>query len=47
MLSAIECIFREFKDQCRTQHALINKFVGQKEFKISVQCLEQKYGYSS
>ena len=35
MSSAIECVFQEFKDQCNIEHALINKFVGPKEFKIS------------
>ena len=42
MLSAIECVFREFKDECRIENALVNKFVGPKELKISVQCIEQK-----
>ena len=42
MSSAIECVFREFKDECRIENALVNKFVGPKEFKISVQYIEQK-----
>ena len=42
MSSAIECVFREFKDECRIENALVNKFVGPKEFKISVRCIEQK-----
>ena len=42
MSSAIECVFREFKDECQIENALVNKFVGSKEFKISVQCIEQK-----
>ena len=41
MSSAIECVFREFKEQCRIKNALFNKFIGPKEFKISVQCIEQ------
>ena len=41
MSSAIECVFREFKEQCRIKNALVNKFIGPKEFKISVQCIEQ------
>ena len=40
MSSAIECVFREFKGECLIENALISKFVGPKEFKISVQCLE-------
>ena len=42
MSSAIECVFREFKDECRIENALVNKFVEPKELKISVQCIEQK-----
>ena len=42
MSSTIECVFRELKDQCLIENALINKFVGPKEFKISVQCLGRK-----
>ena len=42
MLSAIECVFRKFKDECLIKNVLLNKFVGPKEFKISVQCLERK-----
>ena len=41
MSLAIECIFREFKEQCRIENALINKFIGPKKFKISIQCIEK------
>ena len=41
MSSAIECVFREFKEQCQIKNALLNKFIEPKEFKIFVQCIEQ------
>ena len=37
MSSAIECVFREFKEKCQIKNALVNKFIGPK----SVQCIEQ------
>ena len=37
MSSAIECVFREFKEKCQIKIALVNKFIGQKP----VQCIEQ------
>lgn len=41
MSSAIECVYREFKENCQIEHVLINKFVGPKEFKISIQCVKK------
>ena len=37
MSSAIECVFREFKEKCQIKNALVNKFIGPK----SVQCIEE------
>ena len=42
MSSSIECVYEEFKEKCNIEHALINKFAGPKEFKISIQCIKKK-----
>ena len=40
-MSAIECVFKEYKENCKIKGAMINDFCGPKEFKISIQCLGQ------
>ena len=40
-MSAIECVFKEYKENCKIKGAIINNFCGPKEFKIFIQCLEQ------
>ena len=48
MLSAMECVYQEFKEKYKITNALINKFTGPKEFKISIQCIEKNIDiYSS
>ena len=41
MLSAMECVYQEFKEKYKITNALINKFTGPKEFKISIQRIEK------
>ena len=41
MSSAIECVYREFKEKCNIKNASISKFTGPKEFKISAQCIKE------
>ena len=40
-MSEIECVFKEYKENCKIKGAIINNFRRPKEFKISIQCLEQ------
>ena len=47
MSTTIDCVYRDFKRNCKIEGALIYKFGSIKEFKISIQCDAQNIDVDS
>ena len=47
MSTAIDCVYRDFKEKYKIEGALIDKFESIKEFKISIKCDAQNIDLDS